>query len=159
MPFPHYLHSLLQFLTWNRGNVPWGAGSSYKDAGIVCRLLQCLLPETPQARGAHLGCCVWLWGSLFWAVRRSCRGSAGLTGWALGGEAEGPGLLELILQLLQGWFQTITESARLEQAMEIIKSNLCPDTALSALGVLQDEQPQIRSAGKAGASWSSSSSR
>ena len=35
------------------------------------------LPEAPQARGAHLGCCVWLWGSLLWGseeeLERLCR--------------------------------------------------------------------------------------
>ena len=83
-------------------NIPWGAGSSYKH------FRNCLqgpavpqaasLPEAPQALEAHLGCCVWLWGSLFWAMRRGWRGSAGLTGWALGlcGEAEGPGLVDLL---------------------------------------------------------------
>ena len=102
LPFPLWPHSPLQFLTWHHGNVPWAAGSSSKccrnclQAPAVPRAAP--LPEAPQAREAHLGCCVCLWGSLFWAMRRSCRGSAGLTGWALGlaGEAEAPGLLELL---------------------------------------------------------------
>ena len=40
----------------------------------------------------------------------------------------GPGL---ILQLLQGFFQRVTESARLEKILEIIKLNLFPGTTLS----------------------------
>ena len=77
-----------------------GAGSSY----MCCR--NCLhgpavphatpLPEAPQTRGAHLGCCACVWGFLFWEIRKGWRDSSGLTGWTLGlcGEAEGPGLLD-----------------------------------------------------------------
>ncbi|RMC03861.1 hypothetical protein DUI87_19614 [Hirundo rustica rustica] len=42
----------------------------------------------------------------------------------------------LAVKLLQGWFQRITESARLKKTLNIIKSNLHPDTALTPFRLL-----------------------